>query len=102
MPIENNMDIVLMLLVFFMLPSVVMLFIRSSITTRSMASSVFSTQLMTPHANSSQNLPLPDDLARLKLDQVQVVTKEPRVSSIQVIIRLASIIFLRLCYINWS
>ena len=45
------------------------------------ASSVFSTQLMTPHANGSQNLPLPDDLARLKPDQVQVVTKELRVSS---------------------
>lgn len=42
------------------------------------ASSVFRTQLMTPHANSSQNLPLPDDLARLKPDQVQVVAKEPR------------------------
>ena len=45
------------------------------------ASSVFRTQLMTPHANSSQHLPLPDDLARLKPDQVQVVAKEPRVSS---------------------
>lgn len=42
------------------------------------ASAVFRSQLMTPHNANGPHLPLPDDLARLKADQVQVVAKEPR------------------------
>jgi hypothetical protein len=46
------------------------------------ATAVFRSQLMNPPSvGNSGHLALPDDLARLKPEQVQVVAKEPRVSS---------------------
>lgn len=46
------------------------------------ATAVFRSQLMNPQAaGNSAHLALPEDLARLKPEQVQVVAKEPRVSS---------------------
>lgn len=53
------------------------------------ASAVFRSQLMTPHNANGTHLPLPDDLARLKPDQVQVVAKEPRVGTWSELMRIA-------------
>lgn len=53
------------------------------------ASAVFRSQLMTPHNANGPHLPMPDDLARLKPDQVQVVAKEPRVGTRFELMRIA-------------